>query len=434
MATVYCDLESGDDGNSGANWANAFATVPAAITAAGAGGTVYVRRTNGGTPTKDSAGTRSITIPSSTVGNPVVVWGCADGTTAEPPTASDFETTVADQPEIECTAGGTLTITGPETHIQFNFMRIVSAYRFNLSNTCRLTMVSGLFGVSDNFQLVSAGCFETINMTIEWDAGGILLPRGGGAWIGRGDTHTWTSTSPASINTTSLQFFDIDWKGVDISDFAGATAIWNLVDNEGVLRMQNCKVPNLAYATGVPSRGGYLEMIGCTHSSSSANKNLQDYYRWDAHGETENSTETRTGGADDQSTGGYSLVLTPHVDSTIEGSEASVVTPWLALWVDAGSVDVTAYITNDAAEVGAGDVWLEVFSPNSGDTADHAYVYDSGVATDTSTWSLASDYPQKMSASITVGYTGWIYGRVHYAKRFASSPDPIYVDPLLEAA
>lgn len=446
MATIYCDFEAGDDGDDGSDWSLAKLTFQAAITAAGAGGVVFVRRTNAGTPTADSAGSRTITIPASTVGNPVVVYGCADGTTAEPPTSSDFETNVANQPELACTTGATLTITGSGTHIQLNYMRVDSAHRISISNTCRVTMVSGYLEFSDNLQLASTGStLETINMTILWTAGGRLLPRGGSYWFDLGSTMTWDTTSPATLNNTSLQSFHIDWSGTDISDFAGATAIWDLAGNDGRMIMRNCKLPSsITIAVNAPTSKGCLELIACTSGTASGNANFQDYYKYDASGITENSSETRTGGADDGSTGQYSISLTPHVDSTIEGSEAAVKTQWMAIWLDAGAVDITAYITNDAENINEDDAWMELLTPNTSDEANHTLTFDGGaerlitsttdITTDSSTWSLASDFPQKLTASVTIGYTGWAYARVCYAKRFASSPVPLYVDPLPVAA
>lgn len=444
MAVIYCDFEAGSDGNDGSTWALAKLTLQAGVTAAGAGGTVYCRRTNAGTATKDTAGTRTITGVSNTVDNPVVIYGCADGTTAEPPTESDFETTKANQPELHCSTGGTLTFGGTNALMQFNFMRVISDYRFTTASPGNRTVIhNGVFSFSDNFQLGSTNTIETRECDIEWTAGGILLGRGAGRWMDTGSTMTWTSTSPSYLNSTSLQSFSIDWRGTDLSDFAGASGLWNMLDNELQIKMYNCLIPNTTYAANTPNADGHLEMVGCSHSSSVANASIQEYYKWDASGVTEIGAETRTGGADDQSSGQYSLMLTPHIDGTVEGSDACVTTPWMNIWVDAGAQTFTAYITNDSANLNEDDAWLEVLTPDSGDTPQHDVTYKAGntrlitsttaIATDTSVWTLASDFPQKLvTGSITVGYTGWAQARVCYAKRFASSPVPLYVDPLIE--
>lgn len=97
MATIYLRSTDGNDADNGSTWALAKATLAAAITAAGAGGTVYMSQAHA-----ESGST--ITLDGGTAASPTVVLCVNDG--AAPPTA------LATTGSIATTTSGAITING----------------------------------------------------------------------------------------------------------------------------------------------------------------------------------------------------------------------------------------------------------------------------------------------------------------------------------
>ena len=105
------------------------------------------------------------------------------------------------------------------------------------------------------------------------------------------------------------------------------------------------------------------------------------------------------------------------------------------------SKTVDVYIANSGAgDYNDDDVWLEVFYPSEGGTAQ----YDNettqmtllgtpaAVTNDaTSDWSTGAGgkNAQKLTATIDPDYQGIAYCRVVFAKNFGATPETLYVDP-----
>ncbi|RKZ99889.1 MAG: hypothetical protein DRQ42_06795, partial [Gammaproteobacteria bacterium] len=170
---------------------------------------------------------------------------------------------------------------------------------------------------------------------------------------------------------------------------------------------------------------------------------IQDYRYEDAFGTIDSeATIVRTGGADDGASGAFSYAMTPKADGTLEGSCAALKSPWLTTWVEGGSQTLTIYICNDTASTDylEDEVWVEFYTPDSGDTAQHDLTFDptdhilesaTTITDDTgSTWGAGGNNHQKLSVTVTTGFEGFAYARLHLAKRQAT-PDTLYLDPVI---
>jgi len=84
MAVIYCRSTDGSDGDDGSTWALAKATLAAAVTAAGVGGTVYVSSSH-----SESLASGSMTLDSGVEGfnSPSLILCVDDTSDPEPPTA-----------------------------------------------------------------------------------------------------------------------------------------------------------------------------------------------------------------------------------------------------------------------------------------------------------------------------------------------------------
>jgi len=450
MATAYCDFEAGSDSNDGSTWTLAELTLQAAITTAGAGGVVYVRRTNAGTPTKDTAAaSRTLTIPASTITNPVTIIGCKDGTTAEPPTSSDICVRGTDNlPHFEVTGGGNdLTWAGATTHSTFIGIEFTSQDRFQSAavnvnivfKDCIIHWV-GLFFLDTRTLWRCYNCdLDTTN------TGANILLRGsarieqyGGLW-----SYSANASTLVSSNTSegSAYFF-----GVNFSAYGGAgLTLCSNQSNDHPVEFVHCKMPTTYTVSGSDSSQSihaYVKAIGVSNAASHTNTDsVQDFEYSDPFGDVDiEVTDVRTNGADDQATGAFSYAMAPNASATLEGSSAALVSPWMRVWVAGGSaVTLTVFITNGTADLNEDDIWCEFYFPDSDDSSLHEQVVDPTVAehsaigsstiiTDdtASTWATSNTHKQKFTITDTPGWTGWASARVHYAK---ASGQTVYVDP-----
>ncbi len=117
----------------------------------------------------------------------------------------------------------------------------------------------------------------------------------------------------------------------------------------------------------------------------------------------------------------------------------------MSVWVAAGSQTLTIYISNDTGtDYNEDEVWCEFYTPDAGDTAQHDQTFDAdgarlfpsstAVTDDGSTWGGdGAGNGQRMSTTVTTGFEGWAYARLHLAKRQAT-PDTLFLDPKIGVA
>ena len=434
MAYFYCDTDAGSDANSGVDWANANLTLEGLLSDMSAGDVGFFQ----GAAADTTAGTRTFTSPG-TITNPCLIIGVVDGTTNEGTSvvAADLAVTL---PAITCT--------GVDSDIAFvGFVQYVNI-DFSISDRPSITAVSSVkfvnckFAFTDRFtvnpatKLVFENCVyeplaTTANMLlsaasqVEWNGGSLL------------------QTAATSIFRTGSDGVAV-LKAFDLSGI-GATALINSNLCSGQFKIINCSLPTTLTILGSApiEENFYAEVVGSSDASSVAGTDsIQDYQYEDPYGTIDlETTAVRTGGADDDATGAFSYAMTPRASATLESSGATLKSPWMSVWVDGGSNTLTVYIANDSASTDyfQDECWVEFYTPDAGDTAQYDQTFDAGdarlldsttaITDDTgSTWGTGANNHQTFSATVTTGYTGWAYARLHLAKRSAT-PDTLFLDP-----
>ena len=434
MSYFYMDTDGGSDANNGTTWALGKLTLEGLLAVMSAGDTGFVQ----GAATDTAASARTFTPPASTMSNPVRIIGVVDGTTNEPPVIGDLAVTL---PAIGNTGSGN-DITLGNGRILFANIKIICPDRLQTSSgTSAFTYRSCYFELGGYFRMSSSS--QTIvleDSTIEWTSangeihGGLSMY--GGAVI---------FTSSDKLVGTLSSLGEIYFYGVDLSQ--GATGMTDVQELSGAgtpITLSNCKMPttySLAESPVDTSRTS-VTLIGCNNTSSQAvDSSIQDYQYEDMYGTIDSDlTQVRTDGADDGASGQFAYAMTPTANGTLEGSGAALKSPWMTTWLSGGANTLTIYIANDGGvDYLEDEAWVEFYTPDSGDTAQHEQTFDpaderlldspTAITDDaTSTWGGTAANGQKFSATVTTGFEGFAYCRLHVAKRSAT-PDTVFLCP-----
>ena len=451
----YVDSDLGDtvlSGNTGSDWANAISKLddllnsavlgPADNESVAAGEVIYIRAsaTSEATNPDTYAVTTTLTTPG-TLTNPVRLIGVVSGTTRTGASvvAADMAVLTGNQPVIQVTgAGNDLNIAGSFSISGVNFdvidrlgVSVINSY--GLFHQCDIN--------ADEIQ-VSTSLVEIVLRDCEVDLGVGFRSTNQGSIFMYGGEITGTITSLINNAAGAAPF---EFTGVDLS----AATITNIVDSDDMgkpVLFRNCRFPSSPTLVGTAFLNplASITCIGCSNLSSKPNsQSYQDYEYEDAYGSIVNEpTIVRTGGATDEATGTFSYALTPHANATLEGSTANLASPWMSVWVAGGAaITLTVYVCNSSAstDYNRDEMWCEFYTPDAGDTAQYDQTFDhatdflldnsTAITDDTgSTWGTGGNNHQKFSATVTPGYEGFAYARVHVAKRQAT-PDTVYVDP-----
>ena len=451
MADTYVDLALASGSNNGTSWANAYHTttpIQNGLTGAGAGGRCFVKTDSSGTNKDTAATARTLTAPS-TVGNVTKLIGVKSTTTNEPPVDSDLCIRGTDNlPEFEATASSYIRFANELVIYGIKFtataqLQIWALYTSVFATACEFDCSAdillsystgkGIFNFTDcEIIFGSAGSNIAVYYTNEF------------RMVGGEITGTVPTSLIYALGGTA------DFYGVNLSSLSGTTLVTLATASYSAhRRFVNCSFP-ASYTVSTGTQGSLeaavIEIIGCNNESSlGAGESIRDYHREDYTGSIDHEfTAIRTGGADDGADGGFSFALTPVIDRTLECAHG-IKTGWIEGWIDGdGSTafDVTIFIANSGgADYNTDDVILELLSPSSAGNAQHDFTFVGDIINGSSTpitddtvssWGTGGNNPQKLTVSITPDFSGPIYGRVHFMKRFASSPETLYVDPKLD--
>lgn len=429
-------LGAGSDASDGLTWATAKLTIEGLLAAMSAGD-VGIRQ---GTTTDTASSSRTFTSPG-TITNPCKLIGVVDGTTntGVNVVAADLAVTL---PKIDCTGSASdITFAGSASysniHLQASDKFIFPSPAENSFINSKISATDDLSGLSQNSRVVLINTdFETLAANSSWIFGQL-------EW--NGGTLIQTVASP--IIDTQNGGGRKTFTGVDFSAL-GTTAFMGGGGGENNVYLKNCKTPSVFNLFGSTVAGsGSIEVIASSDTSSvGATDSIQDYMYEDAHGTIDlELTAVRTGGADDDASGAFSYAMSPTASATLESSGATLKSPWMDVWIDGGATTLTVYIANDgASDLNLDEAWCEFYTPDVGDTAQYDQTFDAGdarlldsttaITDDTgSTWGAGGDNNQKFSVTVTTGYTGVAYARVHIAKRSAT-PDTYFIDPRIEVS
>ncbi len=459
MAEVYVDMNLATGSNNGTDWANAYQSLVTALNGSNAvsGDNVWVQGS-------ETAGTAQTLNGGTTVGHPVKVCGVKSGTTAEPPATSDLipgwrtgeartEANLAYNdgalPLFEVSSGG--DDLGLEGQFFIYAMQLESGDDITGSGAgsqshvvleeCVLNMDKITPGTSNAFayHMITKNCHVKQKIVEEL----ITALDNSEFWMIGGKYTNETGANTAGMVKTDMH--RTRFIGVDFSD--AAHTLMKVVVSLGSIDLvfQNCLLnASTAILSGTRSLTNFaIELFSSANVTGKSSGTIQNIdILSDAGDIVEETTAVRTGGADDGG-GLWSLAFTPVINGTRD-QYYGLVGPWMAVDVegDGTSQTVTVNIANSGgADYNDDDVYLEVFYPSEGGTAQYdnqttqmdLQATPSAVTDDTgSTWGTGGDNHQKLEASIAPDYEGVVYCRVVFTKNFGSSPETLYVDPLPE--
>lgn len=430
MAVIYCRSTDGNNADDGSTWALAKQTLAAALTAAGAGGTVYVSHVHAETP----ASAYTLASPG-TNASPTNIYCVNDG--AEPPT------TLADTATVTLNAGA-ISFTGfaycygvyfgagtsSTPHVNFTstsgwwwrLEKCTLALRSAAGNVMNFGQSSGTL-IGQLLELIDTDlAFSNTGQMIALN--GILRWRGGAL----------TGTKPTAVFSASPQgpcrgYFN----GVDLSNIT-ATTIVPANSVPGYYEFVNCKLNAGGALAGAPSARGALRVEAInTDSGDTSYKYRRRWHQGDIDTEI---VIVRTGGATDGTT--------PYSHKLVSGANAAfhspMESPELMVWNDTtgSAVTATVEVVTDNVTLTDAEAWLEVeYLGTSGFPlslliTDRAAILGTPAnqASSSETWTttgLGTPVKQKLSVTFTAQEKGFLRARVCVAKASTT----VYYDPMV---
>ncbi len=454
MADVYCDQTLATGLDDGTSWANAYKLLSGALDggiSVVAGDDLWVKN--------DASIAAQTTIWGLTVwsNNPPRVWAVKSATTNEPPVQSDLipgwrtgEARTNANRAYEDADGPSLTITGTGNDLQVR--GLLRLYGLQLLAADNVVQTQNTSEVVYEECLLSAGVTEKGDVSFgkstsckAWLLNSKCIAGNAGkvSCNAIGSTH-YKGVIIDSGDVIGQLHPDSNYCQFDGCDFTAQTTPVLKQGGGGLDRgmiFRNSQInASSALVAGTIAKSFRSEFYNTANVTGKSSGTIQNVDILTHRGTiTEETTAVRTGGADDGGDGGWALAFTPYVDSTLE-QHGGIEGPPMYVEVTAGaSKTITVYIANSgAADYNDDDVWLEVFYPSEAGTAQFDNITTqmdflgtpTVVADDTgSTWGTGGDNHQKLVVTVSPDYIGIAYCRVVFAKRFASSPETLYVDP-----
>lgn len=440
MAYFYMDTDGAGATAPYDTWAKAAQDLETVLAAMSAGDILYVQ----GAATDTAAASRTLTVPG-TLTNPNLIIGVKDGTTntGTSVVASDLIVRGTDTlVKIECTGAASDLIFDDGFATWYGIEFDIGDQMNCVSKTFKHMFVDCKFTLPDDLILNGVG-MDMVFVNCDWnpEVVGVEIRAISGARV----TFFGGVLSAPVTNLLRSDSYDCTFRAFDLT-LLGNNKLQNVTSAAGENRFINCKTPaTYTVTTGTPTNSKYaMELIGCNSGSSLSNtSSYQDYYYKDAHGVIQDeATIVRTGGADDGAAGAFSYAMTATADAVLESSVSNLESPWMMAWIEGGaSKTCTVYIANSSAatDYNEDEVWCEFYTPDDGDTAQHDMTFDpalprllassTAITDDTgSTWGAGGNNHQKFSMTTTPGFEGFVYARIHLAKRQAV-PDTLYLDP-----
>lgn len=445
MAVIFLDSNSGDDLDNGSTWALAKLTLQAALTTAGAGGTVFAQDSTSGGFTETTASSTTYTSPG-TKDNPTVLVECATGTTNEPPVTADLVLSRddADLAFVEVTgANNDITFAGFADVWGFEFNNAVSGDDMFAPLNAIWTFHHSILHPGDDLRV---GASSEIKLT---DGSEIIFDTGSGFLQSLGSFEMFGGeiTGGTALLVTLSDSFYLLLSGVDMGSL-DAAAGFNINGGNNDYHLENCKIP----ASYIVAEGTWevsttrITMIGCDNTADHT-ASIRQYRSETGQGFTVDDTPFISGGAQDRDSGdGYSFSMNLN-DNTVLERFSPLYTEWLEVPLDGTETSLTIEImrkdTGAPADLDNETCWIELQSPNEGvgsATAQFAAqtsrvadpVASAAALTSSSvTWSsLGGDVAKKQKIVFTISpeYAGVARYRVAYAER-GTSILPLYFDP-----
>jgi hypothetical protein len=350
MAAVY--VRSGAGGAAtGADWANAYLTLAAALTAKAAGDVFYVSEDHAET----QASAMTMTSPG-TVGNPCFVY-CVNHAGSVPPVSADLRTTatITTTGASAMTMAGVLYVYGVSVGSGAVSSGLAIGGTWSLKN-CKLIKAGT---TANTFAYNISGTLLLDNTTLQFGHTADRLTVGTGAklvWL-RTASAIAGGTIPISLLNTNLgsgAYFYAE--GVDFSVMgSGKTIVPALNINTATIQFKDCKLGASVTIAATPTAPGYKVMASRTDSTGTNYTTYSNGYEGIAIDET---VIVRTGGASDGTTPRSMKITTTANAKWAFPFEA----PAIAIWNDstAAATSTIEGITNAAALPNNDDVWFDL--------------------------------------------------------------------------
>ena len=444
MAVIYLRSTDGSDADDGSTWALAKATLQAAATAAGAGGTVYVSQAHS-----------EIIAGSTTVGISDCRIICANDS-AEPPTSE------ANTGAINTSSGSYfLTISGQgffsglvfqgEAAATNNYFVLNpaggSGYKQVYAH-CKIlvpaTGTSARLNVGGNAANSIYGNTEFVNteLSVLRDSNGVIAT---GTFTMRGGSISCLTSGTTGFfaqgNALTGRLGPTTLAGVDLSGLGTTRAIFAASGNF-YATAYNCKLAagwSGSLVSGTLTPGGRYSMYNCDSGDTNYRIWVEDY----AGSINSETTIARTGGASDGTT---PLAWRMATSAAAIYPLFSLKTDEIVRWNDTVGSAITASveIVHDSQGAGTGgdfqddEIWLEVqYLGTSGVPLGSYAVGKSDVLSaaidhlnSSETWTtagLTTPVKQTLSVTFTPQEKGYLHTRVCVAK----ASKTVYVDPLI---
>jgi len=436
MAIVYLRSTDGNDADDGSTWALAKATLAAALTAAGAGGTVYVSQAHAET----QAGAMVLTSPG-TEASPVLVVCVSDA--AEPPTtrASTATVTVSGAAVISFRGSaysygvdylsahtlGAFAVGASSTVASWSFDEVLFSLTASASNRWSLGGSS-----SGSIARLRNCVFKFANVGARIRVGGKLIWTGNNSSVdASGSIPTFLFDAPGGLDAAIAVI-----EGVDLSALGSGKALVGVTAaDSGDFLFLNCKLgSSVSILSGaIAAHGGVrVRLINCD-SGDTQYRYAQALYEGM---ETSETTIVRSGGATDRTT--------PIALKIVTTAGASARWPYESLpmefWNESlSALTVTIPVLTDNVTLTDAEAWLEVeYLGTSGfplgvfasdRVADPIFGTPANQTTDaTSSWTttgLGTPVKQSLSVTFTPAEKGIVRARVCIAKASTT----VYYDP-----
>lgn len=441
MANVY--VRSGAAGaGTGADWANAYTTLAAALTAKAAGDDFWV--------SEDHAETQASALTATSKGtaaNPCKIY-CVDHSGSVPPVAADLRTTAT----ITTTGNNSITLNGFAFVYGIAFIAgsgATGTASINLSSGSNFdwrmelcSLIISTTGASSRIQInggFSSATFNLLlrNCTITFGATGQgFLNQGGRLEMNGG------SVSGEIIPTTIFSGSDLvpsayKLSGVDLSAIGSGKNICSVAASIMVdLILIDCKLgASVSISTGsvVASGGSRVRVVNCDSANTSYRYFKQTYQGTITH----EATIVRTGGATDGTTPISRKMVTTANSKIYSPLESDYVTFWNE---SLSAVTVLVPVITDNVTLTDAECWVEVEELGTSGYSLGVTVSDrcttilttpANQTTDSSsTWTttgLTTPVKQLLSVTFTPASKGPVRARVMLAKPSTT----VYFDPLI---
>jgi hypothetical protein len=423
MANYY--VYSGAAGaGTGADWANAFTTLAAALTADAAGDTIYVAHdhaeTQAGNMTLATSGTAPL---------PCRIL-CVNRAGTVPPVAADLATTAT----VTTTSTGTITFTGFSYYYGIGFRCGTGATNAAITITASMVFEAcslHKLGTTANQGSIVASANRTIkfiNTAVQFgNTGDGFTLDSPIIWSNTASAVTG-ATTPGTLfrGGTSAPYCE----GVDFSALGVGKSLFAAATSKHLHVLKNCKLGASITVAATPSlRGAAVDVINC---DSGATNTRNEKYAYPGTLTTE-TTVVRTGGASDGTTT-YSHAIVTNANSNWQAPFEGL--PF-AIWNETtgSAVTLTMHGTWAGGAVpNNNEVWFDVEYPGSATfpissfaTGGLANVLSTATALTSAaseTWGGGTtDF--KQSISVTPLMKGWII----VTPKVAVASTTVYIDP-----